>query len=443
MRNALRKILGLRKDPRNLFYLISAAGLLLYFLLSFRYGGRLYSWMIQENAPEIRFIDYFPHLSDAADRTNLYQHISGDAQASYLPLFPPLAYCMYHFLYRLSALPGSPSPDLPVESLPGALSVLTFYLMATALIFFLAVEITGKRNRRRDLLIFTLLTFSAVFAGSGYLTANSALLVLGLLTAGLHLKDSPNPLRRETGLLLLAVCVALKIYPAVFGLVFLKEKKYRELARFVLYSLLLFFVPFLFFGGLPGFLAWFANLQRPLQSSDFGRPQYLKGLFSTLIQAVSGRDVPVLSTVLTLAVSLLWVWLAWRSESRIRTLFFLICVMVFFPSNSFRYTLAYFSVPLVLLLKEEPEAEWQGRAAGIVFPLYGLLYTVPVWWLAAFPLDRRFEIHTLTSVEIYLYLVAYLLVAAFMFLEFRAGRSGVLPRKTEACRPRGVQPRKG
>lgn len=419
------RILRLRRDPRNLFYLISAAGILLYFLLSLRWGGQLYAWMVQENAPEIRFVDYFSHLADAVDRTALYQHFSANETATYLPLFPPLAYCMYHLLFRLTAVSDAPPEGTrAAEAVPGALSVFTIFLIFTAVLFFLGISLTGKSSRKKDLAIFTLLMLSAVFGGSGYMTGNSAMLVLALLMLGLHLTDSSGALRREAGLLLLAVCVALKIYPAVFGLVLLKEKKYRELVRFILYSLLLLFVPFVFFGGLSALQAWAANLFYPLASSDFGRLQYLKGIFFTLIRILTGREEPLFSTALSAAVCLLWVWLAWRSRSRQRTLFFLTCVMVFFPSNSFRYTLAYFAVPLVLLLKEDPEPGLRARPAALLSGLYGLLYTVPVWWLLVLPIGRRFTVHTLTSVEIWLYLAAYTLVAVMMFLELRAGWPG-------------------
>ena len=408
----------LRRDPRNLFYLISGVGILLFFLLSFRFGGEIYAWMVQENKPEIRFIDYFSHLERAAAPSALYQQVSSGAEGSYAAVFPPLAYGMYYLLCRLTAVRGGFAPGIKMETVPGALSVFTIYLIFNALIFFLAIGMTGQRNRKKDLLIFTLLMLSAVFAGSGYMLGNSTMLVVALLMIGLRLRESRSAVRREAGILILAGCVAFKLYPAVFGLVFLKEKKYRELLRFVCYSLLLLLVPFAFFGGVEGLRAWIGNFSGPLQSAgDYGRPQYLKGIFFTLIRLLTGREEAAVSTVLAVAVCLLWAWLAWRSGSRNRTLFFLICIMVFFPSGAYRYTLAYFSIPLVMLLKEEPEGKPRAWFTGPVSALYGLLFTVPAWWLAVIPMERRFAVNTLTSVEIYLYLAAYVLIAVITAAE--------------------------
>lgn len=420
----------LRKDPRNLFWLVSAAGILGYFLLSFRYGGRLYAWMIQENSPAIRFIDYFSHLSDASDRMSLYSHFSGNALSGYRPLFPPLAYCMYHFLFRLTSLPDGSVTGLPPETVPGALSVFTLWLVFTAVLFFAALGLIGKRNRKKDLALFTLLTLSAVFAGSGFLTGNSAMLALGLTAAGLGLSESPSPRRRKAGILLLALSVALKLYPAVFGLLFLKEKKYKDLLLLVLLSLALVLVPFVFFGGVSALQTWLDNLFRPLQQ-DYGRPQYLKGVFFSLIRDLTGRDASGAGTALSAAVCLLWAFLAWRSRSRQRAVFFLTCIMVFFPANSFRYTLAFFAVPLAMLLKEEPGEPLRAWPAGVVSALYGMLFTVPVWILAVVPMDLRYDFYALTSVEIWLYLTAYVLAAVMTAAEL-TDRG---PRRVPARRP--------
>ena len=415
----------LRQDPRNLFYLLSAAGILLYMLLSFRYGGALYAWLAQENAPEIRFVDYFSHMELVADPATLYQHVSWDADGSYAAVFPPLAYCMYLALYRMTApLGGLPAGKTP-EEVPGALSVLTVYLIFNAVFFYLAIARTGERSRRRDLAIFTLLMLSAVFLGSGLMLANSTVLVAALLLLALLLKDDPRPTAREGGLLLLAVCVAMKLYPAVFGLVFLKEKKYRQLARLILYSAVLFIVPFVFFGGRAGLAAWFRNLTGPLQSADFyGRPQFLQGVFCTLARTLTGQDLPGLCKVLTWVVSLLWVLLAWRSRSPIRTVFFLICVMVFFPANAYRYTLAYFAIPLVMMLKQPTREQGRGWTVGIISALYGLLFTIPTWWLLVFPMEKRFSVHTLTSVEIWVYMAAWALVLAETAAELTEKKAG-------------------
>ena len=408
-------------DHRCVFYLFSAGGILLFFLLSLRYGNRMYVWMVQENEPGNRFSDYFAHLGLTVDRNHLYENVGWDAMGC----FPPLAYCMYYLLYKLTAVRGFlPEGWQSTETIPGALPVMTYYLIFNALLFFLAISVTGERKRKRDLAIFSLLMLSAVFSGSGYLAANSTMLVLAILVAAFHLKDSRQAWEREISLVLFAVCVALKLYPAVFGLLFLKEKRYRELLRLILYSMILLFGPFVFFGGFRGFCFWIRHITNTMHYTNFGRLQYLLGIFYTGLKMFFGIDNKAVCAVLTVLVCLLWTWLAWRSRSRYREVFFLICIMVFFPANAYRYSLSYFAIPLIMYLKEEqPETprRWPGRLA---MGLYGLLYTIPVWWLAVIPLSRRYQFYTLTSVEIWLYLVMYTLIAVLMTAELTARHPG-------------------
>ncbi len=65
--------------------------------------------------------------------------------------------------------------------------------------------------------------------------------------------DSPSRVAREVALLALALAAAIKLSPAVFGLLLLKTRRWQETARCVGYGLALFFVPFFFFGGAAGF----------------------------------------------------------------------------------------------------------------------------------------------------------------------------------------------
>ena len=428
MNAKLRKVWRiLVEDPRALFYLISAIGLLLYFVVSFRYGQTVYQWLVQENKPSIRFSDYFAHFAKTADRKHLYENITWDAMGC----FPPLAYCMYYALYKLTAVEGFFSlKEAEVEDIPGALPVFTYYLIFCALLYYVAISVTGKRNRKQDMLIFTLLMMSAVFYGSGYMMGNSTMLVVGLLMLALRLREETSSTRREMGLILLAPCVALKLYPAVFGLLYLKDKRYKELARLILYSLILLLGPFVFFGGKRGLFYWLKHVSITMHYTDYARPQYLLGIFYTLIKRFTGRDEKMTCAVLAALVCLIWAWMAWRSKSKYRTLFFLIAIMVFFPANAYRYSLSYFTIPLVAFLKEEkPETlgKWHIRPT---MALYGMLFTIPVWWMAVIWVRRTYQYYTLTSVEIYLYLIVYVLIALVMLTEIMNNDKGNVWTKT-------------
>ena len=414
---------GCFRDPRTAFYAISALGIVSFFFLSFYYGRPAYVWMVQENQPGIRFTDYFMHLAAATDRHHLYQNITDPRTGC----FPPLAYLMYYLLYRLTPLAFETLQSFEeMELVPGTMQVFTYYMIFSALLFFIGIGRTGKRNVRLDAAVFSLLMCSAVFAGSGYMMGNSSMLVLALLIIAFSLKNSRTAWKRETALVLFAVCTGFKLYPAVFGMIYLKEKRYAELVRLAVYSLALVFAPFVFFGGAEGLGVWLGHLGETMRSApqnDFGRPQYLKGILFTALKLMTGQELQTTASVLTCLICAFWALMAWKSRSALRTQFFLICIMVFFPSNAFRYSLAYFAIPLIAWLKEDRPAERKKGEAWTVMSLYGMLFTVPSWWVLTDGLDRRYDTYALTSVEICLYLTAYLLILAMTVFELAEWKS--------------------
>ena len=402
------------RSPVSAFYAISAVGILSFFLISLRYGSAAYTWVIQENNPNIRFSDYFWHLAQTVDRSHLYQNISWDAAGC----FPPLAYCMYYLLYKFTRpLDMIPRDLAQTEQIPGAMLIFIYYLLFSSLLLLAAVSITGRKSRKRDAVIFSLLMFSAVFFGSAIPSGNSAVLVLSLLLTALHLKDTESAWKRELGLILLAVCVALKLYPAVFGLLYLKEKRYRELLRLMVCSAALLFLPFVFFGGYPGFRHWLLHIMNTMGYSDLYRLQYFRGIFHTILFRFFGRERPLVTMALTLGAAGVLAWNAWRSRNLYRTLFFLITIMCFFPANVYRYTLCYFSIPLIMGLKESGEKR-RGWCSWPVMTLYGLLFTIPSWWLLVIPMEKRYPYETLTGVELYLYLIVYALIGVVLVIEW-------------------------
>lgn len=75
--------------------------------------------------------------------------------------------------------------------------------------------------------------------------------------------DSKNRVVRELSYVWLSIAAACKFYPAVFAILLLREKRYLDLAKTALYSLLLFFLPFLVMkeGFADNFLTFLNNLR--------------------------------------------------------------------------------------------------------------------------------------------------------------------------------------
>ena len=86
-------------------------------------------------------------------------------------------------------------------------------------------------------------------------------MVLHGISDGLHFTyDNKNKILREIGLISLAIATSIKIHPVVFGLMLLFDKRWAEAKRCIIYGVLIFFVPFLCFGGFSEFTVLLSNL---------------------------------------------------------------------------------------------------------------------------------------------------------------------------------------
>lgn len=84
-------------------------------------------------------------------------------------------------------------------------------------------------------------------------------LVLILLMYACAWMDSVKKAEKEAALILIAFAAGLKLYPAIWGVFYLAEKRYKEAIRLIIYGILLFFLPFIFFQGVDGFWICFLN----------------------------------------------------------------------------------------------------------------------------------------------------------------------------------------
>lgn len=81
--------------------------------------------------------------------------------------------------------------------------------------------------------------------------------------------DSDKKWQREAALILLAIAAGIKMYPALLAAILLKERRFWDFMKTVLYTLLLFFLPFLCFSG--GFANLTVFLHNLLDFQSYGQ----------------------------------------------------------------------------------------------------------------------------------------------------------------------------
>ncbi|ETP70820.1 Protein of unknown function (DUF2029), partial [Lachnospiraceae bacterium JC7] len=162
-------------------------------------------------------------------------------------------------------------------------------------------------------------------------------------------------------------------YPAVFGLLYLKEKRYKEAIGLVLCGIVLFFAPFSLFGGYQGFRLWLKNVLDTMGRSDLRRIQYIKGVTRFIFDIIFKTDMPSITSLIPFVFLFIMIVLAWISVSQFREMFFLCAIMTFFPTNAYRYTLCYLAIPLIILLSGNLQDKISILYTTVI-TLYGLLF---------------------------------------------------------------------
>lgn len=122
---------------------------------------------------------------------------------------------------------------------------LVFYMLISVAVLFFPLYKLGK-STNSTLLILVLLFFSSVnlyAVDSGNLTFISA----AAIAVFLWLYNSPQRSHRGLVLVCLTVGAVIKIYPVLFGLLLLFDKKYKSIGFCVVLGLALTILPFLFF----------------------------------------------------------------------------------------------------------------------------------------------------------------------------------------------------
>ena len=189
-------------------------------------------------------MDFFNSIRDVSHG---YRYLYEEANV----IYPPLANLFFLFVSRFISADYNLSTwedRLAWTSYPSAIIVYTLFFLITFIILVICMPKIAEMDKSKRLLflfffIFNVPTLYGMERGNIIILSNICVLTY-LLTY-----SSDNNVKREIGLLALAIALAIKIYPAAFGWFLVNDKRYKEIGRLIIYSLLLFIVPSFFFGG--------------------------------------------------------------------------------------------------------------------------------------------------------------------------------------------------
>jgi len=295
------------------------------------------------------------------------------------------------------------------------LAYVLFSVVVIVLFFMALGALMKNRTNGEKSLVALFCLFSAPFL---FLIERGNILVLSLVFAMLFTAyyDHKNAFVREIALICLAFSISIKIYPVVFAVLLLNEKKYKELIRVVVYTLVVFFLPFVFFGGIEGIGKFIKNLNSTSSNGSLGInrqlsfqkiPLWIGRLFGSKaeIWGVIGKVVLIVFSALG-AFSLI------VSKNRWKACAICACLIVGVPSMSSRYTLTFFIIPIILLLMEEKENKWLSYISLVM--MSGILFVKPIQIWAWSETNRYFGY----KIDSVLYVVLFMILCVDAIIQF-------------------------
>ena len=315
--------------------ILISVGIFLKYLALIVSGGEFYNTIFFDKR---HFMDFFQHVDRFVKPGNVY-FTDQDA------CFPAMAYLVYSFIYRLFSFEKVTDYNLLKET-DIAMYIVSIYV-GIFLVVFALIFVSNIKNisnaKKNTLCILLCLSYPFVFAIE---RGNISVYVMLLILLAVCLKDSKEKLGRELALILIAIAASLKIYPAIFGIMYIKEKRYKEAIRLVIYGIVSFLAPFVFFGGVDGFRQFLHNIT---QIGTFITGISISGVILRIIPGDTGIMVGKIVSILFLLSVLIIVFLSkldWKSIALISSL------MMIFVSESGSYCLIYWTIPLVMFINQ-------------------------------------------------------------------------------------------
>ena len=363
-------------DPVIYFSVISAIGTIAFFIYAFFYNGVAMNWLVIENNSTWELSDHFRQVGFGSDIAGVYMKDEPVA------CFPPLAYLFYNFLYNINPILADDNQwlfealKLPYE----AIMVIMLFISISLLLFNVTFKILNVGIDKTTFFLLTVL-FSVPFFGSAIERGNIIYLVLVILLFALYFKDSDKVWQRELSLILIAIAASFKITPAILGLLYLKEKRFKEAIRLVIYGIIFFFVPFIFCGGVDGFFAFLNVLSQ--QVTDIpDRWSCISGFiyYTFLYERIFGaKTITKIVQILFLVVMLICTII---TKKKWKETMYLTYILAFLSSTNYRYTLIYLFIPLVFLIKDiRNSLDLDNDFDYFALTVFALIFTIPTWWL--------------------------------------------------------------
>lgn len=331
---------------RIVYYSVLTTGLLYFILDMFLSNGSIVSRLLFYDRNDY-LMDFFNVLHYVHNR-QLYLELD----ASY----PPLAYIVFYIMKHMIPISIVAKDGFAIRSSQIGMFIYSVYTTVTTLVLYTQVYKLKTGMHAERFLFCTLFFLSAPYL---YQLDRGNILIIALIFLLFFIlyKDAEHWAIREIALICLGISAGIKLYPAIFGFLLLKERRFSDAIRTAVYGLGFILVPFAFWGGPKAAIAMVRNItgfSDALQGTGFGFKVNISNTLTLILSRFGLNDPKVNDYAQYGAYLLLLAGLAAALflRSRWKTLALLAGLMISVPNFSFMYSVIFMIVPVVFFLNE-------------------------------------------------------------------------------------------
>lgn len=296
--------------------------------------------------------DYINVAKYAADRNPYFDTTNGGGEHAYFPL----VYVIFWVLSKLSNY-SSATPDQAGYTYLSMAEINLFLIFMTVIFMLILRNMIDENKLINDLLLMSLLG-SGIYLLS-YERGNIVFLSVIGVSIYLNYYESENIIEKHIAFAALAVAAAIKGFPAIFGVLLLYKRKWKDAVWLVLYGILMCLGPFaLLVNGFRNIPQWLINLSLNNSSYKyriFPRFGYLAFLSVMPEQYIGYRNlIDVILKIILLTCCVIMVIANYGQAKQWKKNLALTLILILVPINSAIYCGLYM-FPIIVMFFNEKE----------------------------------------------------------------------------------------
>ena len=183
---------------------------------------------------------------------------------------------------------------------------------------------------------------------------NLVLLTFMLVMFYVAFYDSDNKILKELALIALALAAALKLSPACFGVLLLREKRWKESIRVVIYGIIFGFGPFLLLkGGLANIPLFIRNIGLQMEAYKYNEGLTVLSFFMHYLRIEVSEPLILVSKAITYILTAMLLVIIFISEKKWIQLLCTALIIIILPGHSEYYNILFLFPAFVLFLNKE------------------------------------------------------------------------------------------